>query len=295
MAELDLKLPPRPPHLYRPSYPPLNQLQKLSEHPLKVCEGLRELRYQSAAEMQADLALRQSGQSVRRLRALERRVKWARRSGLIAAALAVLATAGVLFAGWRTRVAEQATARESALRLRAESAERDARERLHGAYLAEARLAVQSANAGRRFGTLETMRQAGAIRVTPEVHQAAFVALALPDLRVEGSVRFDPDVSSLTFDAGFARYALARGRGAVEVFSTAGSNLLFSLPPATNLNARSLLFSPDDRYLAFKRDHGSGGDAALEVWDLSATQRAPLGVALEGDPLWDLVAKAPRG
>ena len=27
----------------------------------------------------------------------------------------------------------------------------------------------------------------------------------------------------------------------------------------------------------------------------SATERAPLGVALEGGPLWDLVAKAPRG
>ncbi|MEO5803252.1 MAG: hypothetical protein ABIR24_06955, partial [Verrucomicrobiota bacterium] len=36
MSELYLKLPLRPPHLYRPSYRPLSRLQKLSEHPLLV-------------------------------------------------------------------------------------------------------------------------------------------------------------------------------------------------------------------------------------------------------------------
>src|SRR5262245_5649123 len=39
---------------------------------LKACEGVRDRRYESAEEMQADLALLHSGQSVRHLRALER-------------------------------------------------------------------------------------------------------------------------------------------------------------------------------------------------------------------------------
>ncbi len=255
---------------------------ELHEVILKACEGQRERRYQNAEEMRADLALLRSGQSLRRVRALERRVKLARRSGLVATGVTLLAVAGVIFSGWRTRLAEQASARESALRIRAEAAEHVSRERLHDAYLAEARLAVQSTAAGRRFHTLETMRRAGAIRTTPEVRQAVFSALSLPDLRIEQRIPLDQDVSGHAFNADFTRYALARGKGPVEVYSSVGSNLLFSLPPATNLNARMLLFSPDDRYLAFKRDHGSGADAALEVWDLAATQRvffAPHSVA----------------
>ncbi len=164
---------------------------------LKACEAQRERRYASAAAMQADLAVLHSGQSIRRVRVLERRVKLARRSGLVAAAVAIIAVAGVLFSGWRTRVAEQARAKESALRSRAETAEREGLGRLHGAYLAEARLAVQTFDAGRRFDTLETMRKAGAIKVTPEVRRAAFVAMALPDLRVTSATSVDSDTAIL--------------------------------------------------------------------------------------------------
>ena len=52
---------------------------------LKSCEGARERRYHKAEEMQADLALLQSGQSVRRLRTLEERVNRWRRIGWVAA------------------------------------------------------------------------------------------------------------------------------------------------------------------------------------------------------------------
>lgn len=255
---------------------------ELHEVILRCCEADRDRRYRTAGQLRADLALIESGQSVRRVRALERRVRWARATGVVATLLAVLATAGVLMTGWRARMARLAEQRESALRVRAEAAEREAHDRLHGAYLAEARLAVQSANAGRRFKTLETLRQAGAIRVTPAVRQTALAALALPDLRILQRSSLGADVSSHAFNSDFSRYALARGKGPVEISAAGGSNLLFSLPPATNLNARMLRFSPDDRYLAFKRDHGSGADAALEVWDLACTQRvfyAPHSVA----------------
>lgn len=252
---------------------------------LKACEAQRERRYASAEALQADLALLQSGQSLRRVRALERRVKLARRGGLAAAALAVVATAGVVFSEWRARVAEQAGAREAALRVRAETAERDARERLHGAYLAEARLAVKSDDAGRRFDTLEIMRQAGLIRVTPETRRAAFAALTLPDLRVARTEAMDAAVTSMAFSGDFKRRAVARGAGPVEIRDESGSNVLLTLPPATNAHAHAAQFSPDDRYLAFKRDYRTGADAALEVWDLAATQRvyfAAHGVTFQG-------------
>ena len=77
------------------------EAMELNEVILKACEAQRERRYQTAAAMQADLAVLHSGQSIRRVRVLERRVKLARRSGLVAAAVAIIAVAGVLFSGWR--------------------------------------------------------------------------------------------------------------------------------------------------------------------------------------------------
>src|SRR4030095_16730118 len=58
---------------------------------LKACEGAKERRYRSAEEMQADVALLQSGQSVRHLRALEERVSRWRQIGLVAAVVVTVA------------------------------------------------------------------------------------------------------------------------------------------------------------------------------------------------------------
>ena len=249
---------------------------ELHEIVLKACEAQRERRYRSADEMQADLALLQSGQSIRRVRALERRVKWAKRSGLLAATLAVLATAGVLFAGWRAGVSEQARRKEAGLRARAESAERDGEQKLFDSYLAQARATIQSEDMGRRFRTLEAIRRAAAIRVTPELRREAFSALALPDLRVDREIDLGGNVTRVEVDPSFTRYALALPRDKVEIRSLASQQLLQVLPASTNRNAAELNFSPDGRYLAFKRDHDYGANADLEVWDLVRTQRVVL-------------------
>src|SRR5262249_42033762 len=58
---------------------------------LKACEGQRERRYKSADAMQADLALLQSGQSLRRVRAVEQRYARLRTAGIVAAILLVCA------------------------------------------------------------------------------------------------------------------------------------------------------------------------------------------------------------
>ena len=243
---------------------------------LKACEGDRARRYPSIEAMQADLALLQSGQSVRRVRALEWRATWAWRAGWAAVAAVLIAVGAALVAGWRARVAERTSAREAGLRTRAEAAEQDAQQKLYRAYLAQARATVLSGDFGRRFRTLEAVRQAAAIRATPELRREAFAALALPDLRIEGEINLGGRVTAAAVDAAFARYAVSRPRGPVEVHSVADGRLLQILPPSTNRNAQVLRFSPDGRYLAFKRDHGSGSDSDLEVWDLAGTQRVVL-------------------
>ena len=261
---------------------------------LKACEGARERRYQSAEEMQADLALLQSGQSVRRVRTLERRVAWARRAGWAAVAIAVVAVAGVLFAGWRAKLAEQASAKESALRTRAEAAEQDARQKLYSAYLAQARATVLSGEMGRRFRALDAVRAAAAIHNTPELRREAFAALALPDLRVEREIDLGGRVNGVGLDPAFTRYAVARGRGPVEVYSLSNQQLLARLPTGTNLNAQLPQFSRDGRYLAFKRDHASGGDSDLEVWNLVTTQRVVLALHAVAHGAISFHPRAPR-
>jgi len=253
---------------------------ELHEITLKACEGQRERRYQSAEEMQADLALLQSGQSVRRVRALERRAARARRFGWAALLVVTVAVAASLVANWRTRVESEGRVMEAKLReeaqqslARAEAAERKGRERLYAALLAEARSTVQSSDAGRRFRALEAVRQAAAIRNTPELRREAFAALALPDLQVERDINLGRGVNSVGLDAGFTRYAFGRGRGAVEVYSLSNQQLLAVLPASTNLTAQLPRFSPDGRFLAFKRDRSGGFDSDLEVWDVVATQR----------------------
>jgi hypothetical protein len=103
---------------------------------LKACEGARERRYQSAEQMQADLALLQSGQSVRRVRALERRVARFRALGIAALLTVLLALGGVLLANYRTRIEGENRGRELALRQRAEVAEHEATEQLYAALFA---------------------------------------------------------------------------------------------------------------------------------------------------------------
>jgi serine/threonine protein kinase len=127
---------------------------------LRACEGAKERRYQSAEEMQADLAVLQSGRSVRHVRALERRVRRWRRIGGAAAISVALAVATSLAANWRARVAAEDRAKEAQLReaaqkslARAESAERESRQQLYTALLEQARATVRSGELGQPFQT----------------------------------------------------------------------------------------------------------------------------------------------
>src|SRR5437867_265747 len=83
------------------------RLLELNEVLLKACAQDARQRYQSAEEMQADLALLQSGQSIQRLRTVERRLNIAKRAGSVTAALLLLVTSGFIYQKSQTRRVER--------------------------------------------------------------------------------------------------------------------------------------------------------------------------------------------
>jgi len=79
------------------------QLVELNSVLLKACQPDPRARYQTAAQMHADLQLLQQGQSVRRLRIIERRVAVLTRTTLITALLLAVASAAYLLAQFQAR------------------------------------------------------------------------------------------------------------------------------------------------------------------------------------------------
>jgi WD40 repeat protein len=82
-------------------------MRELNEIILKACEPDARRRYPTAQAMQAELASLRGGRSIRRLRALERRLAQARRAGAVVSGLLVLAASLYLFARSQARRLER--------------------------------------------------------------------------------------------------------------------------------------------------------------------------------------------
>ena len=82
-------------------------LSELNEVLLKACHRDPKERYQTAAEMHADLALLESGRSVVRLRGIERRLRFVQRAGAAVTAVAALAAGLYLWQAKETRVVRE--------------------------------------------------------------------------------------------------------------------------------------------------------------------------------------------
>jgi WD40 repeat protein len=240
---------------------------------LKACEGARERRYQSAEQMRADLALLQSGQSVRRMRALERRVARFRGLGVTAALTVVLALGAVLLANYRARLETENRVKELALRQRAEVAEHEAQQQLHAALVREAHATVRSRELGQRVRALDAIARAAQITNTLELRREAFAALALPDLRFERQIAADSDWTATSLDPQFERMAIARG-DVVEIRSVPDRRLLGTLPASTPHGATFAKWSRDGRFLGVCRPRPHPLVIRdLEVWDVSSGRR----------------------
>ena len=253
---------------------------------LKACEGAKERRYQSAEQMQADLALLQSGQSVRHVRMLEKRAARTQRFAWAASIVVAIAMATTLIANWRTRIAEQmrlrestllgeaqnAKQKESAARARAEGAEHDARQQLNVALFEQARALVLSKELGHRTRALAALRGVVGATNAAEMRRVAFAALALPDLQKEGEIKLDPALTVLQPDPAFERIALGRGTGPVTICSLSNLEVIVTLPASTNREAYISKWNADGRFFAVRRQHRSDR-STWEVWNVGQTQR----------------------
>src|SRR2546426_1360493 len=183
---------------------------ELHEVILKACESQRERRYQSTEEMQADLALLQSGQSVRHVHALERRYARLRWSGIVGTAVLVCALVLAFFANYRARLAAESRAKEASLReqaqhsqARAEAAERQERQQLYTALLEQGRATVRSGELGQRVNALDAVQRASGISNSAALRGVALAALALPDLRFERLLPYGPEFTLQQVDPSF--------------------------------------------------------------------------------------------
>jgi WD40 repeat protein len=236
---------------------------------LKACEGERERRYQSAEAMQADLALLQSGQSVRRVRALERRAARAKRFGWAAALVVVLAVATALMANWRARVESANREKEQQLRARAEAAENEARRQLNAALLEQARALVVSREMGHRTRALDAVRRVVGTTNAAELRGVVFAALSQPDLRLRRELTPSRSMANMVPDPQLERVAVCTGDPSVPLCSLADGRVLATLKSRTNLPAYTARWSQDGRYVGIKRNADPGGRLGeLEVWEL---------------------------
>ena len=259
------------------SVPPgeLKLLLELNAIISKACEGDVRHRYRSASELHAELALLESGRSVKRLHTVERRLAHATRLGIVAVVLLMLTLSAYLFSERQRRLVRESLERAEAERTRAEKAEQvvrasaDTTEKLWSAYLGHLQAGHLSGQRRQRLESLRALAQAAAIRSSLELRNEAIVALGLMDLRQIQTVRLSgraPDW--LAFDPNLER-CLALERGILHLYRAA------EVPNRTNaqelLQMSNVLSGPvlavfwgiEGRQAAVVlRDH------RLQAWDL---------------------------
>ncbi len=221
---------------------------------LKLGEGNVARRYQDAADVLADLALLQSGQSVRQLRALERRVVWFRRFGFAALTGLLLAALAWLWASREARRERDNLARVSA-------AEQQARHELINVQLARARAERLAGGLGRRDAGLQALTNAVPLR--PDIAQLrdlrseAAVTLAQPGLRwvpaPAGLGHLDP--MSVACDADQEIAATWTDDGAIVVRRLDTGEEIARLPAGRPAPDEVVGFNASNTFLAVRRDN----------------------------------------
>lgn len=236
---------------------PNQALFEFNEVLLKACDTDSSKGYQSAEEMQADLALLRAGKSVRRLHSLERRVSAAKRFGWMSLAVALLAVAAY---GLAQRNARQ----EREARRRVERAEQQTIEQLFLAQLAQAHAVRHSGASGQRFEALALAGKAAAWRPSVAARNEAVAAFALRDLRSVAQI--SPPVthySRLLVDRGGERYAFGDEHGKIHIHRVVDNSEAAVLPGSGQPVREMLGFSPDGRHLAVL-----ASPQRLAVWDV---------------------------
>jgi serine/threonine protein kinase/WD40 repeat protein len=134
-----------------------------------------------------------------------------------------------------------------------------------------------SGRVGQRFESLQAIREAAAIRVTPELRNEAIAALALPDVEITREWEGWPEGTiSVDFDASLTRYVRLDRRGGVAVcrLTDAGEEVLARLPavgrPPYLLR---VWFSPDGRFVVVGHSGTAYGRAGgARVWRVDGAE-----------------------
>jgi WD40 repeat protein len=250
---------------------------------VKACAADVKQRYQTADEMHADLALLQSGKSVKRMRTIERRLVQATRLGVVITVLLTLVLVAYFFSEWQRRIARENFDRAEAQRLRAERAEQDLRkkaedtEKLWSTYLSQLQAGRLTGQRRQRLDRLKALAQAAADRPSVELRNEAIAALTLTDLRPLHTIQPKGKTPLwLDFDASLERCLALDDRGELHIYRT--SDVVDTKTDATELTrltgvARgpvlSVIWSRDGRFVGVILK-----SRQFQVWDLEKQQLA---------------------
>ncbi|PYJ98174.1 MAG: hypothetical protein DME23_12840 [Verrucomicrobia bacterium] len=251
-----LDFPKLPPNLDQSS--DAEGLLELNEVLVRACANDVRQRYQSAEEMHADLALLQSGRSVKRLRTVEHRLAIATKVGLVAAAIALVTVVGYFGAirqAQHARNAEEKLARQ-----------------LYASNMNLAQQAWDKGNVRRALELLELHRTRKSDREDLRGFEWFYLWRlchqdnALHTLRSEArgitkhfiSVALSPNGKTLASES---------PDGKVIVWDIASMSRLATLSAHTTGWSHALAFSPDGQLLAHRGDFDT-----IELWDVGERQ-----------------------
>jgi serine/threonine protein kinase/WD40 repeat protein len=274
IAQIMHEEPPRPRKL-NPSVP-----RDLETVVLKAIAKQPGHRYASADEMATDLRRFAEDRPIRarRVRAVERLWRWSRRNPVMAAlaftvALLVLIVAvGASVNSFRLRAA---LADSENNRGRAERAEKEAKDKLWGSLLAQARANRLSRRLGQRFDSLVTIHEATRLARTRgmseerflQLRNEAIACLALVDLRVAKEWPGHPAGSlGVAFDDNLERYARTDARGGITVRRVEDDAEVNRFPPM-DWQERYPVFGLEGRRLLTER-----WGSELTLWNLEGKE-----------------------
>ena len=260
-----------------------DQRLELNEIVLKACEDDPERRYRNAHELLAEASLIAGGSSLKKLRAQERRLRLARWTGGVAAAVALVAAGGVFFSRRETQT-------ERSLRSRAETAELAAQESRWQALMALVQAASHDPTPGAGTAALQAAEAAAKFKVTTELRSRAAFLLGKPDLlphatsepvtsMLKGLVKLDLDRTRFLHFPYAQEVPITERNGQVSWWGLDGKQQGVMPAEFTNQHSWTFLISPTGRQFL---DIGAGS----QLWDLekgSVVAKLP-GVILNGWP-----------
>lgn len=264
-----LEFPQLPAHVNQ--LPDGEAVLELNEVMTRACAPDPDQRYATATELEADLNLFLAGRSLRRARNIERHLARLKNFAAVACGFLVLAAVALWLVKAEERRAQERAQTEAALRRRAEAAERETAQQLYTALIDQARAVLRSGEMGHRTKALDALRDAAALTNTADLRGEIFSALALPDMRPTRQLSIPSDITVLELDPTFARVAIARGAGPVEIRSAKDFTLEQFLPTTNRAIVLQLAWHSNGRFLAVHRKSDKPFTEHAEIWNVSST------------------------